>query len=146
MSTKKTAKTTTTTKAAKGKGKFPRIAEALKSEAKSDAAVRQHADAGNTSVKAEKKAKTPPQPKEPKEAKAKKVSALDAAARVLEEAGEPMTSQAMIEAMAAKGYWSSPKGLTPHATLYAAILREVNTKGKDARFTKTERGKFARAK
>jgi hypothetical protein len=27
--------------------------------------------------------------------------------------------------------------------LYSAILRELTTKGKDARFRKTERGKFA---
>ena len=32
---------------------------------------------------------------------------------------------------------------TPQATLYAAMLREIKTKGKDARFVKTERGKFA---
>ena len=32
---------------------------------------------------------------------------------------------------------------TPHATLYSAMLREISTKGKDARFKKTERGKFA---
>jgi hypothetical protein len=31
----------------------------------------------------------------------------------------------------------------PHVTLYAAILQEIYTKGKDARFKKTERGKFA---
>jgi hypothetical protein len=49
----------------------------------------------------------------------------------------------MIEAMAAKGYWTSPGGQTPAQTLYAAILRETQVKGKDARFTKTERGKFA---
>ena len=42
-----------------------------------------------------------------------------------------------------KKLWFSPKGVTPHATLYSAILREINTKGKDARFKKTERGKFA---
>jgi hypothetical protein len=48
----------------------------------------------------------------------------------------------MIDAMAAKGYWTSPGGKTPHATLYAAILREITTKGKEARFKKTERGKF----
>ena len=77
------------------------------------------------------------------EKKAKKVSALDAAARVLAEAKEPMNCQEMIKAMADKGYWSSPGGKTPHATLYSAILRELNEKGKDARFTKTERGKFA---
>jgi hypothetical protein len=45
--------------------------------------------------------------------------------------------------MAKKGYWTSPGGKTPAATLYSAILREISTKGKDARFTKTERGKFA---
>ena len=31
----------------------------------------------------------------------------------------------------------------PAATLYSAILRELQTKGNDARFKKTERGKFA---
>ena len=81
--------------------------------------------------------------KEPKPKKEKKVSALDAAAKVLGESGEPMNCPAMIEAMAAKGYWKSPGGQTPHATLYRALLREINTKGKEARFKKTERGKFA---
>lgn len=80
--------------------------------------------------------------KAPKEPKAKKVSALDAAAQVLAEAGEPMNTRQMIEAMAAKKLWTSPGGKTPHATLYSAILREINEKGKDSRFTKTERGKF----
>ena len=73
----------------------------------------------------------------------KKISALDAAAKVLTESGSPMTTRAMIEAMAAKGYWTSPGGKTPHSTLYAAILREIGAKGKNARFTKAERGKFA---
>jgi hypothetical protein len=54
-----------------------------------------------------------------------------------------MTTREMIEAMASKGYWTSPAGATPWATLYSALLREINTKGKDARFVKTERGKFA---
>ena len=71
-----------------------------------------------------------------------KMSALDAAAKVLAEAGEPLTAKGMIEAMASKGYWTSPGGKTPHATLYSAILREINAKGKEVRFKKTERGKF----
>lgn len=62
--------------------------------------------------------------------------------RVLGEADAAMNCAAMIEAMATKGYWKSPGGQTPHATLYSAILREINTKGKDARFKKVERGKF----
>jgi hypothetical protein len=71
-----------------------------------------------------------------------KLSALDAAAKVLSENKEPMTTKEMIEAMSAKGYWTSPGGKTPHATLFSAILRELKAKGKDARFKKTERGKF----
>lgn len=78
-----------------------------------------------------------------KETKAKKVSAIDAAAQVLAKAGQPMNTKDMIEAMAAQGLWSSPKGKTPHATLYAAILRELKVKKADARFKKVERGKFA---
>jgi len=37
---------------------------------------------------------------------------------------------------------SSPSGQTPAATLYSAILREIKTKGKDARFKKSDRGLF----
>jgi hypothetical protein len=76
-------------------------------------------------------------------AKPKKMSALDAAARVLEDAGEPMNAKQMIEAMAGKGYWTSPGGKTPHATLYAAICREIGTKKDAARFRKTAAGLFA---
>lgn len=88
------------------------------------------------------KAEQPPQAKKPKAASGK-LSALDAAAKVLVETGQPMTSTELIEAMRAKGYWSSPKGLTPSATLYAAIHREIKTKGNESRFKKAERGKFA---
>jgi hypothetical protein len=54
-----------------------------------------------------------------------------------------MNCQDLIAKMADKGYWTSPNGATPHSTLYAAIAREISTKGKDARFKKTERGQFA---
>ncbi len=74
-----------------------------------------------------------------------KLSQLDAAVKVLSEAGTPMTTKAMIDAMAAKGYWTSPGGATPWATLYSALIREIANKGIDARFTKTERGHFALA-
>jgi hypothetical protein len=89
-------------------------------------------------------AKPKRQRKAPAEPKEKKVSALDAATRVLAEECRPMTCQEMIDSMAAKGYWASPKGATPAATLYSAILRELTTKGSAARFAKTDRGKFAR--
>ena len=77
------------------------------------------------------------------DAKPKKLSALDAAAKVLAESKEPLNTREMIEAMAAKKLWTSPGGATPHATLYSAILREINAKAKDARFKKTDRGHFA---
>ena len=81
--------------------------------------------------------------KEPKPPKEKKPSALDAAAKVLGEKGEPMNCQELIKEMSEKGYWKSPGGLTPHATLYSALIREIKVKGKEARFKKADRGKFS---
>jgi hypothetical protein len=72
-----------------------------------------------------------------------KLSAINAAAQVLATSAEPLTTKQMIEQMTAKGLWTSPGGATPHATLYSAILREIQVKGKEARFKKTERGHFA---
>src|SRR5262245_66638433 len=71
-----------------------------------------------------------------------KLSALEAAARVLGETGQALTCPALIRAMAAQGYWTSPAGKTPHATLYAAIWREIQTKQDRARFRKAGRGTF----
>ena len=87
--------------------------------------------------------KAPSAPPAKEGAKSGKLSALDAAAKVLEETGQPLTCQEMIDAMANQGYWSSPGGRTPAATLYSAILRELTAKGDQCRFIKTERGKFA---
>ena len=81
----------------------------------------------------------PPKPPKPDG----KLSQLDAAVKVLTESGTPMTTKAMIEAMATKGYWTSPGGATPAQTLYSAILREMQKKGTDSRFTKVDRGQFA---
>jgi hypothetical protein len=72
----------------------------------------------------------------------KRISALDAAAQVLADSDQPLRAREMIAAMAARGLWSSPNGKTPEATLYAAILREISTKGAAARFRKVERGQF----
>jgi hypothetical protein len=73
----------------------------------------------------------------------KKPSALDAAARILAEEHRPMGCQEMIGAMAIKGYWTSPGGKTPAATLYSALLREIDTKGNASRFVKVGKGQFA---
>jgi len=71
------------------------------------------------------------------------LSALAGAAKVLQETGQPMNCQELIKAMAAKGYWTSPAGQTPAATLYSAIAREIKTKATQARFHKTNRGQFS---
>jgi hypothetical protein len=134
-----TKKTTTTRKPAAAKKASPKKAASTKPGSKP------------RSAKASKPETPPAEPKaaaKPKAAKAdkpKRTSALDAAAKVLAEAGEPLNTKQMIEAMAEKDYWTSPGGKTPHATLYSAILREIKGKGSDSRFVKSERGKFARA-
>jgi len=127
MSKKKSKKTKATKKSAKGgpKGqpvatKRPQVASKAKVDAKA-------------APKAEKATKKSP----------KRVSALDAAAQVLKAAGKPMRAQDLIAAMAEQGLWTSPGGKTPHATLYAAMMRESRDKGKAARFTKVDRGMFA---
>jgi hypothetical protein len=87
---------------------------------------------------------TNPRAKKPKpEPKPRKLSALDAAAKVLAKTGEPMTTKTLIETMTGEGLWASPNGKTPQATLYAAILREIAAKGKQARFRRTLPGHFA---
>jgi len=77
--------------------------------------------------------------------RAKRPSRLDAAAKVLGEAGEPLNTKDMVERMLAKGLWKTG-GKTPAATIYAAIIREIAVKGDKARFRKVERGKFELAK
>ena len=86
---------------------------------------------------------SPPAAAKAAKAASSKSSALDAAARVLRESGQPMSCPELIEQMAAKGYWTSPKGKTPASTLYAAIAREVKLKGAASRFIKTGPGRFA---
>jgi hypothetical protein len=71
----------------------------------------------------------------------KRTGILDAAAQILAKAKEPMGCKDIVEQAIAKKLWST-SGKTPSATLYAAIIREIANKGKDARFVKVERGRF----
>ena len=71
-----------------------------------------------------------------------KLGALEAAAQVLAKAEKPMGAKDLIAAMAEQHLWTSPTGKTPHATLSAAIHREIATKGEAARFKKADRGLF----
>ncbi len=70
-----------------------------------------------------------------------KLSGLDAAAQILREAGEPLDTPEMIKRILERGLWST-NGKTPAATIYAAIIREIRTKGSEARFRKVARGRF----
>ena len=82
-------------------------------------------------------------PRGPDDAGDKKLSAINAAYKVLADTGKAMNTQELIAAMTEKALWTSPGGLTPHATLYSAILRELKAKGGESRFRKVEKGKFA---
>ncbi len=118
-----------------------------------DAEKAQDAPTRNVGATGEKKPR-----REAKDAKAKKratqaktgaqergLSGLDAAAKVLEEAGEPLNCKQIVERAFEAGYWHSD-GKTPAATVYAAMLREIQKKGGEARFRKVARGKFELAK
>jgi len=119
------------------------LALAIPSQAGSAKDAAPAADVGPT---AKPDAKVAPEAKGKKSKAAKpkgerKPGCLDAAVRVLREAGKPMNCTDIVKEALAKGYWQT-KGKTPHSTLYAAIIREIAAKGKDARFHKTGRGQF----
>ena len=71
----------------------------------------------------------------------KRAGILDCAVAVLQGAKEPLGCQEMVQAMLERKLWAT-NGRTPAATLYAAILRELQHKGKQARFEKVARGRF----
>ncbi len=121
---------------------------------KDAAAPKKPAPKAQESPTTAKGAKTPPLPStkaKPEKAatrakqddpKAKKPSGLDATARVLAEAAGPLAVKEIVKIAAEKDYWQS-NGVTPHATIYSAIIREIATKGAESRFKKTDRGRFA---
>jgi len=113
-----------------------------KSKSKQKAAAKAEVKAAVVKTQAAK-ATTKKAKKASGEKKPKRVSALDAAAQILAKAGKPMRSLELIAAMAEQGLWKSPGGKTPHATLYAAMMREERDKGAASRFKKVDRGQFA---
>src|SRR5260370_36146165 len=92
-------------------------------------------------VKSAKAKKGPGKPAPKKEEK--KLSALDAAVRVLAETKQALSCSELIAAMAAQGYWPSPGGKTPQATLSSAIQREIVIKKEQSRIKKTATGRYA---
>jgi hypothetical protein len=130
---------------AKGKTKAKAKPEA-EAAAATPAPETQTTKAPATEGKLEPKAKTRKKAGRANKAEGEnKLSAIDAAAQVLAESGQAMNCQELIQVLAEKGLWTSPGGKTPAATLYSSILRELQAKGDQARFRKTDRGKFAAA-
>jgi hypothetical protein len=124
--------------------KAPKPAAPAKEKARK-AAIAEISERIEPAKKATRGGKAPKVAREPKPVAPKppkRVSALDAAATVLAKASEPMRAKEIVADMATQGLWKSPGGLTPEATLYAAMLREIKAKGADARFVKGERGLF----
>ncbi|MCG3127418.1 MAG: hypothetical protein CHACPFDD_02278 [Phycisphaerae bacterium] len=95
-----------------------------------------------TTKKATKPAKIPKAAKATKPATDKPLSGLDAAAKILADTGKPMRARELVNTMIERGLWKSG-GKTPHATIYAAMIREIAAKQNAARFRKTDRGLFA---
>ncbi|QNN25119.1 hypothetical protein HED60_23520 [Planctomycetales bacterium ZRK34] len=76
----------------------------------------------------------------------KPMSLIDAAAHLLSlGTGDPMRCKDIVGLAVERGLWTPGEGKTPANTLYASILREINTKGEASRFVKADRGKFALA-
>ena len=114
-------------------------------QAKTKASTAKAPAAKTTAARKPQTKKATPKKATPAKASKAKLSAIDAAAKVLGESKQPMNCKELVEAMAAKKLWTSPGGKTPWATLYSAVLREINTKGKESRFAKADRGKFTLA-
>ena len=73
------------------------------------------------------------------------MSGLDAAAKVLAEAGVALDCKTIVERALAKGLWAT-KGATPAATLYSALIREIANRKDASRFKKTGPGEFTLVK
>lgn len=95
---------------------------------------KRHADTGGASERAMAHTATD----KPK----RRMGLLDAAAEVLTDADEPLTTKEMVALVTGRRLWTPGDGKTPAATLYSAIHREIKNKGDESRFEKAERGKF----
>ncbi len=73
----------------------------------------------------------------------KRVTLVGAAIEILRDAKEPMACKDIVELALERKIWEPAKGgKTPANTLYATFLREIKSKGNNARFKKALPGKF----
>ena len=155
MATKKSSKKQTTSSTEKRPAKRKKIVSLAQyeAEAKAEKAQKQAAPAaptnGEVTLGSKKAAKASNPTTEAtggdKAKRGGKLSGLDAAVQILREASKPLNTSDMVKQMLEQGLWKT-SGKTPASTIYAAIVREIATKGDKARFRKTERGKFELAK
>lgn len=69
------------------------------------------------------------------------MSVLEAAKRVLEEAGFPLSVRELTAAMQAKDYWQTG-GLTPEATVQARLATDIKNRGEASAFYRSAPGRF----
>jgi len=69
------------------------------------------------------------------------LSVLEAARRVLEEAGMPLPVRDLTASMLAKGYWET-QGLTPEATVAARLAMDLKTRGDASPFVRPAPGRY----
>lgn len=74
--------------------------------------------------------------------KRKPFGILNAAYEILATSDKAMTTREIVSEAIRIGLWHG-EGKTPHATLHAALSRDIKAYGKDSRFIKGARGKFA---
>ena len=72
-------------------------------------------------------------------ARPKGMGCLEAAYIVLLDFPHGLDAKAIIRRMSDRELWKSPAGLTPWATIYAGITREISAKGPSARFARGEK-------
>lgn len=135
-STKKTTKRPATKKSTAKKASTKKPAAKKSGEALRKEAIRS-IDANLDSIDSAPKATKPARKPKPD----RKPSGLDLAASALQAFGEPMSAKDIAQRAIDAGWATS--GKTPHATLYAAMIREIRDKGEASRFVKVDRGRFA---
>jgi len=69
------------------------------------------------------------------------LSVLEAARKVLEEAGTPLPVRDLTASMLAKGYWVT-QGLTPEATVAARLAMDLKTRGDASPFVRPAPGRY----
>ena len=72
------------------------------------------------------------------------MTCLDAAFKVLLGWCEGRDAKQIVKEAAEKGWWKSPTGVTPWATAYAGMIREIADRGENSRFLRdpNKKGSF----